>query len=45
MSVIAPTILDFGRIVLKFYFLFFIGSITKTKGVDISFLGVIFPFL
>jgi len=25
MSVIAPTILDFGRIVLNFYFLFFHG--------------------
>jgi hypothetical protein len=38
MSVVAPTMLDFGRIVLNFYVLFFIGSIPKTKGVDISFL-------
>ena len=28
----------------EFNFLFFIGSITKTKGVDISFIGVIIPF-
>ena len=43
MSVVAPTIMDFGRIVLNFYFLFFIASIAKTKGVDISFFGVIIP--
>ena len=36
MSVVAPTMLDFGRIVLNFYFLFFVASITKTKVVVIS---------
>jgi hypothetical protein len=40
MSAAAPSIMDFGRIVLNFYLLLF-GSITKTGGVDISFLLVI----
>jgi len=41
MSVVAPTILDFGRKVLNFISFFFIGSITKTKGVDTSFLWML----
>jgi hypothetical protein len=36
MSVVTLTILYFGQIVLNLYFLFFIGSITKIRGVAIS---------
>jgi len=36
MSVVATTILDFGRIVLNFISYLIIDSITKTKGVAIS---------
>ena len=45
MSVVAPITLDFGQIDLNFYFLFFIGSITKTKIVAITFFRIpIFEF-
>ena len=40
MSGVAPTILDFGRIVLNLISLGLIGFITKTNAVDITFIGL-----